>query len=48
MSDSVVRVALLGGGTVGWQVARLLTDSAEDLQARVELRWSSWPSPCGT
>ena len=35
MSDSVVRVALLGGGTVGSQVARLLTDSAEDLQARV-------------
>ena len=35
MSESVVRVALLGGGTVGSQVARLLTDSAEDLQARV-------------
>ncbi|HRY08565.1 MAG TPA: homoserine dehydrogenase [Candidatus Nanopelagicales bacterium] len=35
MSDSVVRVALLGGGTVGSQVARLLTDSADDLQARV-------------
>ena len=34
MSDSVVRVALLGGGTVGTQVARLLADSAEDLQAR--------------
>lgn len=30
-----VRVALLGGGTVGSQVARLLTDSADDLQARV-------------
>ncbi|MCB0897747.1 MAG: homoserine dehydrogenase [Actinobacteria bacterium] len=35
VSDSVVRVALLGGGTVGSQVARLLTDSADDLQARV-------------
>ena len=35
MSDSVVRVALLGGGTVGSQVARLMADSAEDLQARV-------------
>ena len=34
MSDSVVRVALLGGGTVGSQVARLMADSAEDLQAR--------------
>ncbi|MCU0296805.1 MAG: homoserine dehydrogenase, partial [Candidatus Nanopelagicales bacterium] len=34
MSDSV-RVALLGGGTVGSQVARLMADSAEDLQARV-------------
>ncbi|MEI2785128.1 MAG: homoserine dehydrogenase [Candidatus Nanopelagicales bacterium] len=33
MSD-VVRVALLGGGTVGSQVARLLTDSAEDLRQR--------------
>jgi homoserine dehydrogenase len=30
-----VRVALLGGGTVGSQVARLLTDSADDLQQRV-------------
>ncbi len=30
-----MRVALLGGGTVGSQVARLLTDSAEDLQERV-------------
>jgi homoserine dehydrogenase len=35
VSDSVVRVALLGGGTVGSQVARLMADSAEDLQARV-------------
>lgn len=35
MSESVVRVALLGGGTVGSQVARLMDDSAEDLQARV-------------
>lgn len=34
MSD-IVRVALLGGGTVGSQVARLLTDSAADLQERV-------------
>jgi len=34
VSDSVVRVALLGGGTVGSQVARLMADSAEDLQAR--------------
>ena len=30
-----MRVALLGGGTVGSQVARLLTDSADDLRARV-------------
>lgn len=29
-----MRVALLGGGTVGSQVARLLADSAEDLKAR--------------
>lgn len=35
MSDSVVRVALLGGGTVGSQVARLMADSADDLQQRV-------------
>ncbi|HQR79486.1 MAG TPA: homoserine dehydrogenase [Actinomycetota bacterium] len=34
MSESV-RVALLGGGTVGSEVARLLADSAVDLQARV-------------
>lgn len=33
--SDVVRVALLGGGTVGSQVARLLTDSADDLQQRV-------------
>ena len=33
MSDSV-RVALLGGGTVGSQVARLMADSADDLQQR--------------
>jgi homoserine dehydrogenase len=30
-----VTVALLGGGTVGSQVARILTESAEDLAARV-------------
>jgi len=35
VSDSVVRVALLGGGTVGSQVARLMADSADDLQQRV-------------
>ncbi|MEZ5186391.1 MAG: homoserine dehydrogenase [Candidatus Nanopelagicales bacterium] len=34
MSDSV-RIALLGGGTVGSQVARQLTEFADDLQARV-------------
>jgi len=33
VSDSV-RVALLGGGTVGSQVARLMADSADDLQQR--------------
>jgi len=39
--DAVPReltVALLGGGTVGSQVARLLRESAEDLQARVGAR----------
>ncbi len=30
-----VTVALLGGGTVGSQVARILTESADDLAARV-------------
>ena len=36
-----MRVALLGGGTVGSQVARLLTDSAEDLRQRrgATLEW---------
>lgn len=33
-----LRVALLGCGTVGSEVARLLTDSADDLQARVGRR----------
>jgi len=33
--DRPVTVALLGGGTVGSQVARLLEESAEDLTARV-------------
>ncbi len=33
--DGPVTVALLGGGTVGSQVARLLAESAEDLTARV-------------
>lgn len=34
-SSSEVTVALLGGGTVGSQVARILTESAGDLAARV-------------
>lgn len=34
-SDKPVRVALLGCGTVGSQVARLITSQAEDLRARV-------------
>lgn len=34
-SDRVITVGLLGGGTVGTQVCRLLTESATDLQARV-------------
>ena len=33
--DRVITVALIGGGTVGTQVARLLTESAADLRARV-------------
>ncbi|MFZ4487079.1 MAG: homoserine dehydrogenase [Candidatus Nanopelagicales bacterium] len=33
--DRVITVALIGGGTVGTQVARLLTDTAADLRARV-------------
>ena len=33
--DRSLRVALLGGGTVGTQVVRLLTEHASDLQARV-------------
>lgn len=35
VGDSPVRVALLGAGVVGSQVARLLLENAEDLQARV-------------
>lgn len=34
-SQRVLRVALLGGGTVGSQVARLLVESGADLRARV-------------
>ena len=33
--DRVITVALIGGGTVGTQVARLLTETATDLRARV-------------
>ncbi|MCX6413802.1 MAG: homoserine dehydrogenase [Actinobacteria bacterium] len=33
--DRVITVALIGGGTVGTQVARLLTETADDLRARV-------------
>ncbi|CAB4945296.1 unannotated protein [freshwater metagenome] len=33
--DRVITVALIGGGTVGTQVARLLTETAADLRARV-------------
>ena len=36
--DRVITVALLGGGTVGTQVARLLTEQAADLEARVGAR----------
>lgn len=35
MSQQPLRVALLGGGTVGGQVARLLTEQADDLAARI-------------
>ena len=35
LGDSPVRVALLGCGVVGSQVARLLLEQADDLQARV-------------
>lgn len=34
-SRGPLRIALLGGGTVGSQVARLLTENAADLEARV-------------
>ena len=34
-SPRPLRVALLGGGTVGAEVARLLLDQADDLEARV-------------
>ncbi len=37
-SDRVITVALLGGGTVGTQVARLLDETTADLQARVGAR----------
>jgi len=37
-SDREITVALLGGGTVGSQVSRILTDSADDLAARVGSR----------
>ena len=37
-SDREITVALLGGGTVGSQVSRILTDSAADLAARVGSR----------
>ena len=33
--DRIITVALIGGGTVGTQVARLLTETADDLRARV-------------
>ena len=33
--DRVITVALIGGGTVGTQVARLLTETANDLRSRV-------------
>ena len=33
--DRVITIALIGGGTVGTQVARLLTETADDLRARV-------------
>ena len=33
--DRVITVALIGGGTVGTQVARLLTETATDLRSRV-------------
>ena len=36
MSDAL-RVALLGCGTVGSQVARLMNDQADDLAARIGL-----------
>ena len=43
---SPLRVALLGCGVVGTQVARLLTTHADDLAARVGRRssWSASPS----
>jgi homoserine dehydrogenase len=37
-SKQVLRVALLGCGNVGSEVARLLTEQAEDLEARVGVR----------
>ena len=44
-----LKVALLGCGVVGTEVARLLTEQADDLAARVGARWSSpaSPSPAG-
>ena len=41
VSATPLRVALLGCGTVGSEVARLLTEQAADLRARVG-RSSSW------
>ena len=35
MTARPLRVALLGAGNVGLEVARLLTESAEDLEARI-------------
>ena len=35
LGDSPVRVALLGCGVVGSQVARILIEQADDLRARV-------------
>nr|BFF20640.1 hypothetical protein GCM10025730_41610 [Promicromonospora thailandica] len=43
-----LRVALLGCGVVGTEVARMLLEQGTDLAARAGARWSSPVSPCAT